>query len=83
VQSWLDNPSTNFGWLVQGDESDPMSVRRFALGAPDGAVPDLHVEFTPVPEPSSLLSLSTGALGLVLGSWRYRRRFAQSGSGLA
>ena len=22
VQSWLDNPANNFGWLVLGNESD-------------------------------------------------------------
>ena len=29
VQSWLDNPSTNFGWLVLGDESAPATAKRF------------------------------------------------------
>ena len=30
VQSWLDNPATNFGWLVLGDESMMMmTAKRF------------------------------------------------------
>ena len=29
VQSWLDNPATNFGWLVLGDESAGATAKRF------------------------------------------------------
>jgi hypothetical protein len=29
VQSWLDNPATNFGWLVLGDESTSITSKRF------------------------------------------------------
>jgi hypothetical protein len=29
VQSWLDNPATNFGWLVLGDESELGTAKRF------------------------------------------------------
>jgi hypothetical protein len=29
VQSWLDNPGTNFGWLVLGDESTLGTAKRF------------------------------------------------------
>ena len=29
VQSWLNNPATNFGWLVLGDESDILTSKRF------------------------------------------------------
>ena len=29
VQSWLDNPATNFGWLVLGDESEIGTAKRF------------------------------------------------------
>jgi hypothetical protein len=29
VQSWLDDPTTNFGWLVLGDESDILTAKRF------------------------------------------------------
>jgi hypothetical protein len=29
VQSWLDNPQDNFGWVVIGNESVPLSAKRF------------------------------------------------------
>jgi hypothetical protein len=29
VQSWLDNPASNFGWLVLGDESTNTTTKRF------------------------------------------------------
>src|SRR6266478_6941846 len=29
VQDWLDNPATNFGWLVSGDESTSTTAKRF------------------------------------------------------
>jgi hypothetical protein len=29
VQSWLDDPASNFGWLVLGDESDILTAKRF------------------------------------------------------
>ena len=28
VQSWLDNPSTNFGWTILGDESKGQTAKR-------------------------------------------------------
>ena len=29
VQSWLDDPASNFGWLVLGDESEIPTAKRF------------------------------------------------------
>jgi hypothetical protein len=29
VQSWLDDPPSNFGWLVLGDESEILTAKRF------------------------------------------------------
>jgi hypothetical protein len=29
VQKWLDNPATNFGWLIQGNENYGQTARRF------------------------------------------------------
>ena len=29
VQSWLDDPATNYGWLLQGDESKSKTAKRF------------------------------------------------------
>lgn len=29
VQAWLDNPASNFGWLVLGDETGIATAKRF------------------------------------------------------
>ena len=29
VQSWLDNPDSNFGWVLIGDESSNQTTKRF------------------------------------------------------
>jgi hypothetical protein len=29
VQNWLDDPTSNFGWMVVGDESSPRTAKRF------------------------------------------------------
>jgi hypothetical protein len=38
VQAWLDHPSTDVGWLVQGEEAVPGSARRFE--SRENATPD-------------------------------------------
>ncbi len=51
VQGWLDNPSTNFGWIVLGDELATTTAKRFGsrehLTASER--PRLIVDFTPPP----------------------------------
>lgn len=72
VQSWLDNPSTNFGWLLVGNEALSETSKRF--DSRENAIADnrplLTVNFTSVPEPSA------GLLGVfVIGGfclWRRR-----------
>ena len=55
VQSWLDNPSTNFGWLLVGNEALSETSKRF--DSRENAIADnrplLTVNFTPVPEPQT------------------------------
>lgn len=29
VQSWLDSPATNFGWVLRGNEASPSTAKRF------------------------------------------------------
>lgn len=48
VQSWLDNPATNFGWLVFGDESAIATAKRFDTRE-SASPPMLTIEFIPGP----------------------------------
>jgi hypothetical protein len=64
VQSWLDNPASNFGWLVLGDETAIATAKRFDTRE-SASPPILTIEFirgprmapsprprpTPVPRP--------------------------------
>ncbi len=46
VQSWLDSPAANYGWILIGDEANPTTARRF--DSTEGTVkPALVVDFTP------------------------------------
>ncbi|MCG3125220.1 MAG: hypothetical protein CHACPFDD_00036 [Phycisphaerae bacterium] len=51
VQGWLDNPASNAGWLILGDESTASTAKRFDTRefptSPER--PALVVEFTPPP----------------------------------
>jgi len=46
VQGWLDNPGSNNGWILLGDETIPTSTRRFD-SREGGSPPSLLVDFTP------------------------------------
>lgn len=43
VQSWLDAPSTNYGWLVMGEEATGTTAARFATREFPGSEPTLCV----------------------------------------
>lgn len=46
VQSWLDNPTTNFGWMLLGDEETDGSTRRFwSSDSLSGLNPRLDITF--------------------------------------
>ncbi len=53
VQSWLDLPSGNFGWILIGNEAVARNARKF-FSRDSAAPPSLRVEFTspPVPPPA-------------------------------
>ena len=58
VQSWLDNPASNFGWLVLGDETDHRhgeAVRHSRERQPASADHPIHpgTESSAYPEASS------------------------------
>lgn len=70
VQNWLNNPSSNFGWILKTDEeTTPSSVRGFwskeASRTGQGAfAPQLQVSYSAVPEPGTLIWIIGGALAL-------------------
>ncbi len=72
VQAWVDDPDGNFGWLIRGDESEKSTFRNFwtkdaHLQDESLAVyePKLIVNYTAVPEPSSLALFATGTFVLL------------------
>ena len=50
VQSWLDNPASNFGWLVLGDETAIATAKRFDTRE-SASPPILTIEFRVAPSP--------------------------------
>jgi hypothetical protein len=48
VQSWVDQPATNFGWILIGNETTPTTTKQFDSReiVPDSTRPALNVEFT-------------------------------------
>ena len=48
VQSWLDNPASNFGWLVLGDETAIATAKRFDTRE-SASPPMLTIEFMQAP----------------------------------
>jgi hypothetical protein len=49
VQSWLDDPAGNFGWIVLGEESGPQTSKRFnsRQNRTVSTRPKLTIEFSP------------------------------------
>jgi hypothetical protein len=82
IQNWLANPSGNFGWLMQGNESLGQTAKRLETPASndtEGYVPELVVQYTvPTPEPySAALVASAAALAFTrpfIRRWRRRYR---------
>lgn len=62
VQAWLDNPASNFGWILIGDEINDGSARRF--GSKDqGTAPLLEVEYTCSTPPTAICKGRTIYIG--------------------
>lgn len=69
VQGWVDNPGSNFGWIVIGDESTLSSVRRFASREYPviGERPALTVDYTPPAGAPLVLAASVNQPAFVSG----------------
>ncbi|MEJ8566601.1 PQQ-dependent sugar dehydrogenase [Elongatibacter sediminis] len=64
VQSWVNDPVTNHGWILLGNESLAYSARRiYARESVGQAVPLLTVDYV-IPSPTDNLSLTPVATGL-------------------
>lgn len=64
VQSWLDQPSSNFGWMMLTQfETEVFSARRFASREDPFRAPLLQIDFTPVPEPPGM-ALAAVSIGI-------------------
>lgn len=71
IQLWVENPELNFGWIIIGDETRGQSVKRFNSGE-SAFAPILTIEYTAVPEASSLV-LAAASLLAVCAVHRIRR----------
>ena len=56
LQGWVDDPASNFGWILIGDEAEPQSARRFASREAAASVrPRLVIAYTlPPPTPGAV-----------------------------
>ena len=67
VQSWVDNPAENFGWIAIGDESTTQTAKRF--GSRDttdqNVMPRLTVRYVAVATANESLDVSPPALRLL------------------
>jgi hypothetical protein len=57
VQGWLDDPASNHGWMLRGNEDSILTAKRFDTREhPDPSMrPVLTIEYTPIPEPSCIV----------------------------
>ncbi|MFN9124824.1 MAG: DNRLRE domain-containing protein [bacterium] len=74
VQGWVNQPTTNFGWLVQGNEVTLQSVKRFDSREAGAATrPQLTVVYTPpVANPADLNNdtvVNAADLAILLSAW--------------
>jgi hypothetical protein len=72
LQNWFNNPSTNFGWGILGNESVGQSAKR--LNSSESAnPPTLEITYTVVPEPAGVV---LGGMALAMMAMMARRRNA-------
>ncbi len=64
AQLWLDNPGSNYGWALLGDETLGSTAIQFASRENSESTfrPSLTIEYTTIPAPSALALLALGAI---------------------
>jgi hypothetical protein len=69
VETWVNQPDSNFGWVILGDEPSVQNARRFPSreNANQDMRPKLTVEYTPVVAPKSVPAMGRVALLLLAG----------------
>jgi hypothetical protein len=71
VQNWLDNPASNFGWMLKNDEESTASTvrgfwtREATRTGQTAFMPQLQVTYTAVPEPAGVLLIAGCVTGVV------------------
>jgi hypothetical protein len=74
VQGWLDNRSSNFGWLMRSEsESTGRTIRRFGSRLDALHSPVLTIHYA-VPEPGASCLFALGIAVLCVHRWRLRRK---------
>lgn len=67
VQGWVDGTFANHGWFLLGNETAPITVKRFAArNHPTVSYrPTLTVDYTPIPAPGAAASMALVGLAAV------------------
>ena len=71
VQTWVNDPQSNFGWmLMTDDEGTAFTARRFGSREDPDHPPLLRVDFEVVPEPGTLILSGIGLIAFGGLTWR-------------
>lgn len=62
VHLWLNQPGTNFGWMLLTESEDILKTARSFASHESGFGPMLTIQFTPVPEPGTLALAAVSGL---------------------
>ncbi|MHB8865244.1 MAG: DNRLRE domain-containing protein [Pirellulaceae bacterium] len=74
VQNWLNEPDSNFGWILRAADESLVTARVF--GSRESSLADqpvLTVDFTPVPEPGACVLWGVAAICAAMYQLRRRR----------
>jgi hypothetical protein len=61
VQNWLNNPASNFGWLLKGDETAGVDTGKMIDSREGAHPPTLTIDYTVAAPPSALAIAATAA----------------------